>query len=60
MKSSQSVLDPRLAWALCRELTKVRLFLWDCYEEKFLKWAKEERARQGSVSEEELEAETPF
>lgn len=37
MKSSQSVLDPRLAWALCRELTQLRLFLWDCYEEEFLK-----------------------
>ncbi len=60
MKSSNPALDPRLAWALCRGLTKLSLLLWDCYEEDFLKLAKEERARQGSVSEEELEAETPF
>jgi hypothetical protein len=55
MKSSHSVLDPRLAWALCRELTKVRLLLWDCYEEDFLKLAKEERVRRGTDSEEDPE-----
>jgi hypothetical protein len=55
MKSSTSVLDPRLAWALCRELTKVRLLLWDCYEEDFLKLAKEERVRRGTDSEEDPE-----
>jgi hypothetical protein len=55
MKSSKSVLDPRLAWALCRELTKVRLLLWDCYEEDFLKLAKEERVRRGTDSEEDPE-----
>ncbi len=55
MKSSNSVLDPRLAWALCRELTKVRLLLWDCYEEDFLKLAKEERVRRGTASEEDPE-----
>jgi hypothetical protein len=55
MKSSNSVLDPRLAWALCRELTKVRLLLWDCYEEDFLKWAKEERVRRSTDSEEDPE-----
>jgi hypothetical protein len=55
MKSSNSVLDPRLAWALCRELTKVRLLLWDCYEEDFLKLAKEERVRRGTDSEEDPE-----
>ena len=55
MKSSNSVLDPRLAWALCRELTKVRLLLWDCYEEDFLKSAKEERVGRGTDSEEDPE-----
>ena len=55
MKSSNSVLDPRLAWALCRRLTKVRLLLWDCYEEDFLKLAKEERVRRGTDSEEDPE-----
>jgi len=60
MKSSNFVLDPRLAWTLCRELTKMRLLLWDCYEEEFLQLAKEERARWGTDSKEELEAETPF
>ena len=55
MKSSNPVLDPRLAWALCRELTKVRLLLWDCYEEDFLKLAKEERVRRGTDSEENPE-----
>ena len=55
MKSSNSVLDPRLAWALCRELTKMRLLLWDCYEEDFLKLAKEERVRRTTDSEEDPE-----
>ena len=60
MKTSKTGLNPELAWALCRGLTKLSLLLWDGYEEEFLKLAEEERARRGSVSEEELEAETPF
>lgn len=55
-----ATLDPRLAWDLCHQLTKARLLLWDCYEEDFLKLAKEERAHRGTVSEEELEDENPF
>jgi hypothetical protein len=55
MKTSTTGLNPELAWALCRELTKLRLLLWDCYEEDFLKWAKEERGNRGTDSEEDPE-----
>ena len=37
MKSSNFVLDPRLAWTLCRELTKVRPLLWDCHSNRIEK-----------------------
>ncbi len=60
MKTSTTGLNPQLAWALWHGQTKLSLLLWDCYEEDFLKLAEEERARGGSVSEEELEAEPPF
>jgi hypothetical protein len=60
MKSSNSVLDPQLAWALWHGLTKLSLLLWDCYEKDFLKLAKEERDRRGTDSEEDREIETPF
>ena len=60
MKSSHPLLEPRLAWALCQGLTQLSLFLWDCYEEDFLKLAKEEKVRQHKALEEELELEIPF
>ena len=60
MKTSATVLDPPLAWALWPGLTKLSLLLWDCYPEDFLKWAEEERVRRGKDSEEELEIEIPF
>jgi hypothetical protein len=59
MKPSKT-LDPRLAWDLCHQLTQLNLLLWGCYEEDFLKLAKEEKIRQGQASEEELELEIPF
>jgi len=62
MKRKASItLDPRLAWALCQGLTQLGLFLWDCYEEDFLKLAKEEKVLQRMALEEEREAEEiPF
>ena len=53
-------LDPRLAWELRRQLTKVSLFLWDCYEEDFLKFMNEEKARLSKGVEEDRELETPY
>jgi len=60
MNPSKS-LDPRQAWEIRRQLGKVSLFLWDCYEEEFLKFMEEERAalRRKSV-EEDLKLETPY
>ena len=55
MKTSATILDPQLAWALWHGLTKLSLLLWDCYEEEFLKLAKEERVRRGTDSEEDPE-----
>jgi hypothetical protein len=60
MKTSATVLDPQLAWALRHGLTKLSLLLWDCYKEDFLKLAKEERVRRGKDSEEDLQIEIPF
>jgi hypothetical protein len=61
MKRKPSLtLDPRLAWALCQGLTQLSLFLWDCYEEDFLKLAKGEKVRQRQAWEEERELEIPF
>ena len=60
MNPSKS-LDPRRAWELRRQLAKVSLFLWDCYEEEFLKFAEEERAvRRRKSLEEDLELKTPY
>ena len=60
MNPSKS-LDPRQAWEIRRQLGKVSLFLWDGYEEEFLKFMEEERAalRRKSV-EEDLKLETPY
>ncbi len=60
MKTSATGLEPQLVWALWHGLTKLSLFLWDCYQEEFLKLAEEERVRRGKDSEEELEIEIPF
>jgi len=60
MKTSATVLEPQLAWAIWHGLAKLSDLLWDCYQEDFLKFAKEERVRRGAVSEEELEVEIPF
>ena len=59
MNPSKS-LDPRRAWELPRQLAKVSLFLWDCYEEECLKFVEEERARLRKGVEEDLELETPY
>lgn len=37
MKTSATVLEPRLAWALWQGLMKLGDLLWECYEEEFLK-----------------------
>ena len=60
MKTSATVLDPQLVWALWHGRTKLSLLLWDCYPEDFLKLAEEERVRRGTDSEEDLEIEIPF
>jgi len=36
MKSSETVLEPRLAWTLWQGLGKLSDLLWDRYEEEFL------------------------
>ena len=59
MNPSKS-LDPRQAWEIRRQLGKVSLFLWDCYEEEFLKFVEEERARLRKGMEEDRELKTPF
>jgi hypothetical protein len=60
MKTSATVLEPQLAWAIWHGLAKLSDLLWERYEEEFLKFAKEERIRRGAVSEEDREIETPF
>jgi hypothetical protein len=42
MKSSPTVLEPRLAWALWQGLEKLSDLLWDRYKDDFLKLAEEE------------------
>jgi hypothetical protein len=60
MKTSATVLEPQLAWAIWHGLAKLSDLLWERYEEEFSKLAEEERVRRGPVSEEELEIEIPF
>ena len=60
MKTSATVLEPQLAWAIWHGLAKLSDLLWDRYEEEFLKLAEEERESRGTDSEEELEIEIPF
>jgi hypothetical protein len=60
MKTSATVLEPELAWAIWHGLAKLSDLLWERYEEEFSKLAEEERVRRGPVSEEELEIEIPF
>ena len=55
MKSSATVLEPRLAWALWQGLEKLSDLLWDCYEEDFLDLAKEHGVERAKDSEEEIE-----
>ena len=63
MKSSATVLEPRLAWALWQGLEKLSDLLWDRYEEDFLELAEEvgdwstspEGADRAKDSEEEIE-----
>ena len=55
MKSSATVLEPRLAWALWQGLEKLSALLWDRYEEDFLDLAKEEGVDLAKDSEEEIE-----
>ncbi len=55
MKSSATVLEPRLAWALWQGFVKLSDLLWDRYEEDFLKLAEEERVGLAKDSEEDLE-----
>ena len=60
MKTSATVLEPQLAWAIWQGLAKLSDLLWDRYEEDFLQLAEEERVRRGTDSEEDREIEIPF
>jgi len=60
MKTSATVLEPQLAWAIWHGLAKLSDLLWERYPEEFAKFAKEERVRLGMNSEEDRETETPF
>jgi hypothetical protein len=60
MKTSATVLEPQLAWAIWHGLAKLSTLLWDRYEEEFLKLAEEERVNRGTAQEEDLEIEIPF
>ena len=55
MKSSATVLEPRLAWALWQGLEKLSDLLWDYYEEDFLELAEEEEVDRAKDSGEDLE-----
>jgi hypothetical protein len=65
MKTSATVLEPRLAWAIWQGLQKLSDLLWDRYEEDFLDLTDEvedptlrEGVNQAADSEEEIE--NPF
>ena len=58
MKTSETELEPRLAWAIWQELEKLSDLLWERYEEDFLDLTEEEGAEQASGWEEDIE--TPF
>jgi len=60
MKTSATVLEPQLAWAIWHGLAKLSDLLWDRYPEEFAKFAKEERVRRGEDSKEDLDIEIPF
>ena len=55
MKSSATVLEPRLAWVLWQGLVRLSDLLWERYEEDFLELAEEERGALAKDSEEDLE-----
>jgi hypothetical protein len=65
MKSSETVLEPRLAWALWQGLQKLSDLLWDRYEEDFLELTDEvgdSTLREGGdlVKDSEEDLEIPF
>jgi hypothetical protein len=55
MKTSATVLEPRLAWALWQGLGKLSDLLWERYEEDFLKLTEEEGKPLAKDSGEDLE-----
>jgi hypothetical protein len=55
MKSSATVLEPRLAWALWQGLVKLSDLLWERYEEDFMELAEEEEVDRAKDSGEDLE-----
>jgi len=55
MKSSATVLEPRLAWALWQGLEKLSDLLWERYEAEFLDLAEEEGAPRAEEAEEDAE-----
>ena len=59
MKSRKPSMDPELAWAIWRLLARLSNLVWECYEEDFVKLAREERKSRGKNSGEDLEA-IPF
>jgi len=55
MKSSETVLEPRLAWALWQGLEKLSDLLWERYEADFLNLSEEEGSARAKDAEEEIE-----
>jgi hypothetical protein len=55
MKSSETVLEPRLAWALWQGLEKLSDLLWERYEADFLNLSEEEGTPRAKDAEEEIE-----
>ena len=55
MKSSATVLEPRLAWVLWQGLVRLSDLLWERYEEDFLELAEEEGVDRAKDSGEDVE-----
>jgi len=60
MKTSATVLEPELAWAIWHGLAKLSDLLWERYEKEFSKFTQEERINGGQMSQEDIEIEIPF
>ncbi len=54
MKTSTTVLEPQLAWAIWQGLAKLSDLLWERYEEDFLTLAEKENLDRAKGAEEDL------